>query len=67
MAFKIFKRKTWRKVNGKHMPYASTGQTVRTVEKYEDARAICMEANKNRPAYGTKGYYNFVYHEFTEA
>jgi hypothetical protein len=66
MSYRVFKRKNWRKEGNKYVPVVNKGQTVRHVETAAEARAICMAANKDRPAYGTKGYYSFVWHEFTE-
>jgi hypothetical protein len=65
----IFKRKVWRKdpKTGRHVPHATRGRTIATVQTVDEARQICRDANQNRPPEGTAGYYNFVWTEFRDA
>jgi hypothetical protein len=65
--YEIIKRKSWRRDARRYVPHATPGRRVRTVETEAEARAICAEANKNRPAYGTSGYFNFTYTEYRSA
>jgi len=43
---------------------ATPGRHHCYVSSEEEARRICQQANADRPAYGTAGYYRFTYTEY---
>lgn len=62
--FQVFRRRAWRKDGDRWVPLATPGRHHCYVSSEEEARRICQQANADRPAYGTAGYYRFTYTEY---
>jgi hypothetical protein len=64
-AYRVFKRRTWKRVKRQWQPHASRGTTIRTGLPLEDARALCAQGPANMARDAGREYRGLPFYELT--
>jgi hypothetical protein len=64
--YRVFKRKAWKRIDGKWVPFATKGQTIRAGLTLEEARQLCAQGPANMARDAGKEYRGLPFYELTQ-